>query len=731
MGRLPVIPYDPLLFSGVPLALCGLVYSNARVVCAGFLGVVLASANAQTIQSSKLPRDLEGTDLVVEGVVSSLPQPGEVLTRFQFDVLRFPDCSRCDVVNRISLSWYEDTEIRPGDRWRLTVRLNRPRGQVNPPLFDYEGWLFARGINATGYVRDSERLGHDIWRVPHHQLRYKLRAHMENLLDESAIRGLLVALTLGESSNIAPADWKIMSSTGTNHLFIISGLHVGLVTALSYRLFLWVCRRRSRAGLMSLGAASIYGGIAGMGLPVQRALIMTSVGMAGVIFDRKIPPATLFCFALLGVTLINPLAVSGTGFWLSFGAVFSLLFVFAGRKSLSRGLADWIRAAVYTQWVVYVGMLPLLLFLVFQVSLVSFLVNLVAIPWIGALVVPPLLLASASSVVNQSLTALLLRLAEFMLTIIWQFLSWVAERDAVFYAGPVGVMEVLSGFLGAALLLSPMGFLPRWPGLVLLIPLVMPPMELPEKGELDVTVFDVGQGLSVFMRTREEAILYDAGPRFGERFDTGEQIVTPFIRRSNIDNLRVFILSHMDNDHAGGAPALLDNFPVDELWSSEAGVPGGALPCTRNKRWSIDGVDFELMKVSVDGRSRNDRSCILLVQGPGYALLLPGDIEAATERELLKVPLPEIDLMIAPHHGSRSSSSPGFLNHVMPDIVIVSAGYNNRFGHPDPEVVRRYLARHARVLTTGREGAVRIRFSREGGLRISAARRDHRRLWHD
>ncbi|MEX2489941.1 MAG: DNA internalization-related competence protein ComEC/Rec2 [Pseudomonadales bacterium] len=731
IGQLSVVPYDPLLLAGVPLASIGLVLKNTREVSAGFLAVALAAANAATIRDGTIPHALEGKDLIVEGVVSSLPQPRERLTRFQFDVLRFPGCANCAGIKRISLSWYGDNDIRPGQRWRLTVRLNRPRGSVNPGLFDYEGWLFSRGINATGYVRGSEALGHELWRVPHHQLRYWLRKHIETTLDDSRIRGLLVALTLGESSNIMPKDWKILSHTGTNHLFIISGLHVGLITVLFYRLFLFAGVRHSSAGLMSLGAALVYGGIAGMGLPVQRALMMTTVAMAGIILNRKIPARTLYCFALLGVTLINPLAFLSAGFWLSFGAVFSLLFVFAGQKSLARPSGDWMRKAIFTQWVVFVGMLPLLLFHVFQVSVFSFLINMVAIPWIGVLVVPALLFGTAAVPLSETLFVLCFRLGEWTLGVLWQLLSWVAEQQWVYFAGPVGLGALIFGFLGACLLLAPRGWVPRWPGLVLLLPLFTAAPAIPERGALEVTILDVGQGLGVVMRTREGAVLYDAGPRFGARFDAGEQIVTPYIRRLNTTILDAFILSHMDNDHAGGAQAVLNNFIVNKIWSSDPHQPEGAISCTEGSRWAMDNVKFRLIELPPGAKSKNDRSCVLLVEGVDFAILLPGDIEAATERQLLDVPLPEIDVMIAPHHGSRSSSSPAFLNHVMADTVVVSAGYNNRFSHPDPDVVNRYRARHASVLTTATEGAITILFSPEKGYQIRSARRQYQRFWHD
>ncbi|MBD3646701.1 MAG: DNA internalization-related competence protein ComEC/Rec2, partial [Pseudomonadales bacterium] len=542
------------------------------------------------------------------------------------------------------------------------------------------------------------------------------------------VPGLLIALMLGESSYISPEEWKILSDTGTNHLFIISGLHVGLVTAAFYRLALLVVGRRS-AAMVSLLLAFLYGMVAGMGLPVQRALIMTSVAVLGATARRNVPVPDLYCYALLGVTLVDPLAMLSSGFWLSFGAVFSLLYVFAGRTGRDRSWLGWLMTAIGTQWVVFIGMLPWLLYLVFQVSLVSFLVNLVAIPWIGILVVPPLLLAMFG-VISDGLFALLLGIANGFLELIWQLLSRVAEQRLVFFAGAIDTVCLVSGVLGSIVLLSPKGFVPRWPGVILMVPLFTVVPDRPAEGELEMTVLDVGQGLSVFMRTHDGAVLYDAGPRFGDRFDAGEQIVVPTVRRSGISRLQAFVISHTDMDHAGGAAAVLANLPAGRVYVSEVNPGPGAVPCNRDESWELDGVLFRIIAADRTGSGTNNRSCIMLVKGRGYTVLLPGDIERSVETRLA-VSVPRfIDVLLAPHHGSRSSSSPGFLNHVMADTVIVSAGYRNRFNHPDPGVVRRYLARNARVLSTAEAGAIKLRLG-NGVREIELARVEYPRYWYD
>lgn len=730
LANSPVIIYDPLMLAGVPLAVWGLFLRGARVVSAAWLAAVIAGFHAASAQSGELDARLAGEDLEVVGIVSGLPRENPVLVRFPF---RVEQCSGCENLRNLNLSWYRDVRLRPGERWHLTVRLRRPRGSVNPGLFDYEGWLFARDIGATGYVRESasnRRLGRDPWDVPHHQLRYRLQKKIEAAASGSGMPGLLVALTLGESSHISPAQWKVLSDTGTNHLFIISGLHVGLVTAATYRLALFVLARRT-AAVVSLVLAMLYGVIAGLGLPVQRALIMSSVAIIGATMRRNVSVWDLYCYALLGVTLIDPLAMLSTGFWLSFGAVFSLLYVFAGRERREqRGWRDWLFTAIATQWVVFVGMLPWLLWLVFQVSLVSFLVNLVVIPWISIFVVPPLLLAMMIGWTSDFLFTLLVGFAHACLEPAWQLLTWVASKRLVFFASAMELPCLLLGILGTVILLLPRGFLPRWPGAVLMLPLFTLTPDLPAEGEMDVTVLDVGQGLSVLMRTRHGAVLYDAGPRFGERFDAGAQIVVPTVRRSGASHIDAFVVSHPDMDHAGGADAVLTNLPTYRVYSSERRPPPGAIYCNRDVSWVLDGVHFRMIRLDRPEGKTNNRSCVVLVTSETFSMLLPGDIERSVEMNLIdKIPT-NIDVMLAPHHGSGTSSSPGLLNHVMADTIIVSAGYRNRFNHPDPAVKRRYAARNAKVLSTAEEGAITIRL-RRGKMEIVSARKRYRRYWHD
>lgn len=736
VSLLPVLPDAGYLVAGSPIALLGLFWRGARPPAAMYLGLAWAAGQGAAGLAERLPASLEGRDLVLTGTVVDLPQSREALTRFRF---RLGECRSCWAETTINLSWYRaDKRVVPGQRWRLPVRLTRPRGSVNPGLFDYDAWLLSEGIAARGYVRSKPTprlIGFDPWAVPHHRLRLLLREKLMAALDDVPLRGLIVALTLGESGEIGPAQWRTLSDTGTNHLLIISGLHVGLVAAFGYRLCLLLFRRHCRnapriAGIGALILAVGYGAVAGFGLPVQRALVMAAVALSGLILNRRIGADTMFCVALLIVTLLDPLAVLRPGFWLSFGAVLALLIAFAARNVFDRGRATWLAAAVRTQWVVFVGMFPLLLHLVFQVSLVSFAVNLIAIPWIGLLVVPLLLLCIPAFAIHAQLGTWLAQLAAIALSGLWRVLETLAGLDWVWLASAPNPWFTLMGLFGALTFLLPAGVVPRWTGLVMVLPLLTA-APAQREGEVVVRVLDVGQGLAVIVETDDHVLLYDAGPRYGQRFDAGEQIVTPMLRHmGNRRRIDAFVVSHSDIDHAGGAAAVQRNFLAEHV-IAQRGTALVAEPCDRDVRFETGETTWTVFAAGGTELDRNDRSCIVLVETPGFAVLLPGDIEAAGERALMGRALPDIDVMVMPHHGSRSSSTPGLINQVTPDIAVVSRGYRNRFGHPDPTVLRRYLHRGVKVLDTARHGAVTIIWRAETGVSVATARGRHPRFWYD
>jgi competence protein ComEC len=719
------------------LVLPTVINRRTRWLLAAALGFLWCVAHSNGLLLTRLPYDLEGQDLQLDGTVVSLPRTSAGVTRFRF---RLGDCTDCWAPVVINLTEYHrdrvQTSVRPGERWRFTVRLNRPRGSVNPGLFDYEGWLFAEQVSATGYIRPatpSTRLAVAGLTALHHQIRYVIRESLNAAIEDPEIAALAVALAIGDSQGISPAAWRTLSQTGTNHLLIISGLHVGLVAAFAFRLSLWLLSRRltglrSWAGLSSLAAAFAYGGLAGFGLPVQRALSMATLALSGTILNRKVTAARLFSIALVIVTLVDPLASIRTGFWLSFGAVFYLLYVFAGRVEPGRHwLWRAVRAAMLSQWVVWIGMTPLLLYLVSQVSLVAFVVNLVAIPVVGLLVIPALIVGTPLLLLFEPLGEICIQFGAAVLDQVWRFLSMAAAADWVYYGGGVSLGGVLIALLGSLVILAPRGIMPRWIGMIMVMPLLTSPNALPA-GSVELAVLDVGQGLAVVVRTSHGVVLYDTGPQAGDRFDAGDQIVTPFLRRNGTTRwLDWLIVSH--GDHAGGAAAVRRNFLVGREYSEAGDIDGHGC---QSGQW-IRNVDVGLRLLSTPGTgfSDNDRSCILLIETEGFVALLPGDIEAVGESNLLSMSLPEIDVMLVPHHGSKSSSSPAFINGINPSVAIFSTGYRNRFGHPDAAVVRRYQLRGVSTWNTAADGAITVRYDRSLGITVVTERTSHRRFWYD
>ncbi len=726
--RLPELPpIEPLLL-GLPVSVFGLSCSRARPFSAFYLGLLYVSMNAVAGLNAVFPDDLQGKDLQVIGQVSGLPGRSDGILHFSFNVEEITDCAS-RWTGTVNISWYRaPVEVQPGDRLQLTVRLSKPGSTLNPGLFDYEGWLFSRGIQAGGYVRSNsknELLESDSIAFPHHVLRYRIRQTMLGLLKESPVKGLLIALTIGETGQISKPAWHSLTRTGTNHLLIISGLHVGLVAAMIFKLLGLTPLSIRWVGVTTMIVTAFYALIAGFGLPVQRALIMTSAVLLAVSISRRVSTLTMFSASLLGVVMVQPFAVMSNGFWLSFGAVFSLIYAYNGKLmgNEGTGMLKVLLAAIRTQWVVSVAMFPLLLYLLSQASLVTFTVNLVAIPWISFLVIPWLLIFVAALPISTDISAASLSIGEFFLSIIWQYLEWVADKELMFY-GSEGLVPLLIALFGVLIVFSPKGTVPRWLGWMCFLPLLVV-HEVPGRGELRVTFVDVGQGLSVILQTRRTTLLYDTGPKFGDRFDSGEQILTPLLRKYGLRKLDAFIVSHGDNDHAGGMNSILRNFDIDRFVSS---VSERAQPCDSPINWSADGVRFEIFRLQVGGG--NNSSCLLLAHTTKFGVLITGDIEEVAEGLLHEKILPEIQVISVPHHGSKTSSSPGFINHLMPSLAIVSAGFRNRFSHPEQAVLKRYEKRHVRVLNTADEGAIRIWLGENGIQRVERTRLEGRRFWH-
>ncbi|WP_044875475.1 DNA internalization-related competence protein ComEC/Rec2 [Pseudomonas sp. LFM046] len=723
---MPALP--PVWWLHLQLIL-GLLLLVGRAWRLGFflLGLGWACLSAQWALDDRLSPELDGQVRWLEGRVVGLPAAADGVIRFELEDV---ESSRATLPMRLRLSWLDGPPVLAGERWRLAVSLKRPRGLVNPATFDYEAWLLTRRIGGTGSVKAGERLqasaGPAAWRD---SLRQSILA-----VDAQGRAGGLAALVLGDGSGLQDSDWRLLQDTGTTHLMVISGQHITLFAGVLYglvaglaRLGLWPQRLPwlPWACAMAFSGGLGYGILAGFDVPVQRACVMLAVVLLWRLRFRHLGVLTPLLIALCAVLLAEPLVVLQPGFWLSFGSVVLLVLAFAGRLGAWRWWRTWWRA----QWVMGLGLVPLLLALALPISLSGPLANLLAVPWISLVVLPSALLGTfllPVPLVGEGL----LWLAGGALGLLFQVLDWTAQQVPAWIPAQVPLWAWLLSALGVLLLIAPAGLPLRALGFALLLPILFPPLDRPVPGQAEVRVLDVGQGLSVLVRTRNHALLYDAGPRRGD-FDIGARVVVPTLRGLGVSRLDLMLLSHADNDHAGGAQAVTKALAVDRVLSGEPGrLPAelAAELCSAGESWNWDGVDFLVWHPAQAGDG-NDSSCVLSVEAGGERILLSGDLGARGEAAWVASGQPlSARWLVAGHHGSRTSSASFFLRAVAPQKVVISRGHLNSYGHPHPLVVSRLQALPADIHDTAEEGALLLRLGAHGELE---AEREKSVFWRE
>lgn len=714
--------------------------------------------------AQRLDPALEGQDLQLTGVVARLPQHSLTGTRFVFDVESAHARGQPVVVPpRLSLSWARGLDgdawlqgaddLRAGQRWRFTARLRQPHGAVNPHGFDAELWLFEQGLRAGGSVRSragdpAVKLADDAG-YPVEQLRQTLRDRINARVADPAAAGVLAALAIGDQGAIDRGDWALFRVTGVAHLMSISGLHVTLFAWLAGRLVARLWRLHPRLPLLQpaptagrwggLLLAAAYAVLAGWGVPAQRTVVMLAVVVALQGRGRRWPAVPVLLAAAWVVALLDPWALLQPGFWLSFGAVGLLMLSDGGAaapppadEGLRARLWRAVRGGLRTQLVATVGLTPLTLVFFQQVSVVGFVANLVAIPLV-TLLITPLALAG-------TLVPLLWQPAAWATAALLQGLALLAQvPGALWSVAAAPAWAGAAGLLGGALLVLPLPWRLRLLGLPLLLPLLAPVVPVPAPGRFELVVADVGQGTAVLVRTQQHLLVYDTGPAWGSDSDAGQRVLVPLLRSRGEAAVHLLMLSHRDTDHVGGAASLLASVPVQVLSTSfdavnEAATGGARLqPCRAGQRWRWDGVDFELLHpddatVAAGGRP-NTVSCVLRISSPQGSALLTGDIERAQELALVDRLGPALrsDVLLVPHHGSKTSSTDALLDAVAPRVAVVQAAYRSRFGHPAPEVLARYQARGIPVVRTDRCGAWTWRAD-DG--RQTCQRRLDARYWH-
>ena len=711
------------------------------------IGFLWALGWAHWRMADRLAPELEGGDIAVVGVVASLPAVGERSVRFEFDVESAPGGEK--LPRKLLVSWYraaawEDAPavlartVHPGERWLLTLRLRRPHGLVNPHGFDYEAWLLERGVGATGYVRgrgEQKRLGErnslQDWIE---RARESVRDRFLAVLGPTPAAGILVALAVGDQRAIASEEWQLFNRTGVTHLMSISGLHVTLVSGLVAWLVALGWRRvpalalrlpaRKSAALAAIAAAFAYTLLAGSGVPAQRTFWMVAIVAAALWSGQIASPWRTLALALAVIVFLDPWAMLAPGLWLSFGAVLLIFYGVAGWSAPGSRMAQWARV----QWAVTVGLAPAALLLFGQISVAGPIANAVAIPVVSVIVTPLALVAAIAPV--DALLHLSAWLTEWLL----QFLEWCATLPGAQWQQHVPEWwSVLLALAGAAWLLAPRGVPWRAGGIALMAPAFCLLPAAPRPGELWLTAFDVGQGLAVLARTSTKTMLYDAGPAWASDADSGSRVVVPALRGAGIGRLDLLVLSHEDSDHIGGALSVLEALEVETMASSLAaghalrGMVPAPRRCAANDAWQWDGVRFEFLNPAVAHTKRNDQSCVLRIDTPGGAVLLTGDIERAGEQALLATRV-KSDVVLVPHHGSRTSSTPEFISAVAPSWAVVAAGYRNRFRHPNGEVLQRYQGAGARIARTDLDGAVGIVLT-QSGVDVTGERHRRGRYW--
>ena len=713
-----------------------------------------------------LPPEWEGQDLLVEGYIQDIPVEDEVRARFTYKLTQIIDAPHSEasvpVIRKIAVSWYdrpEEAKLRPGQVWRLKLRLRRPYSFMNPGGFDYEGWMMRQKISAIGYVRGEYELLHTRRSSWLSQARWRIFNHIRE--SDIQAKGFIAGLMLGERSLISRQENLILRRSGIAHLMAISGLHLSMVGGASFLLCLAILSfisgyiRRINSPLplaasIALVFIWIYAFWTGLSLPTQRAAIMFSFFLGAIIRKRFFRLWTVYFLAMAAVLIIDPLAGIGGGFYLSFGAV--ALVLLSVKYLIPHIKPEWLRRdgtkplsytfdLVIIQLVLSLGLVPLGLIFFNEFSLIGIVINLIAIPLTSFIIMPWILIANLGLVVAPY------SYSDLLLQPLGSFIAWFYSGLEFINQQYYGILTLPSpeifaiGLAIIAIIILIWGIRPYnyLLALALFLPSIFPQQTNINTGEAKINFLDVGQGLAVHVQTSNHNLIYDTGASFSSGNNMGELVIVPYLKSQGIREIDSLIISHEDKDHSGGMLGILKaikvgelrlNFDEDLLDSSEIIKPRRVDTCYEGTKWKWDGISFSIIHPAIEAKykNRNDYSCVLLIEAEDNSVLLAGDITAKIERKLALNK--QVEILQVPHHGSKSSSSVKFISSIAPQNAVFSAGYRNPFRHPAREIVARYEEQGSANWITWREGRLSFQISRDGLKHLDSYRKTHKRYWH-
>jgi len=743
------LPGTGMLAVLTALSLTACIVARVRLAGAFLAGFVVLAYASHAVIDDRLDPGFGGKTIQITARISHFPKDNGVSLSFRVSTL-----GRDDLPRQLRLSWFE-APSRPklGETWKLKVRLRRPRGFSNPGGFDYEGWLFRQGVGATGYVvngpKNIRQSDYPVDRIS--RLRQQFVARVRAQLPDDDASAVLMAVAVGARQSITRKQWRRYAATGTSHLMAISGLHIGLAAGgtffLSWIVLALICSSnniRDWAAIFAAVAALAYAELSGFAVPARRALLMTAFLVLAGLLRRQLPAVRLLSVCGFLILLSDPLAILAPGFKLSFAAVAILFWHLrvtritpvAIDNRVSATVLNGLRRLSSTQLALLFGLFPLTALLFNRVAVVAPIVNLFALPIFNFLTVPACLLGLILGGPFQAAGNFALDIAHWSIRVV----LWIVGHAADFpyadfhIARPEGLFVVVFLFASLWTLLPP-GWPGRNLGLLAALAAVLYRPPPPPLDCVDLHVLDVGQGLALVLRTHRHTAVFDAGPSFRGGADTGRLVVAPFLRSKGVRSVELGVISHADQDHAGGVRSLTEEIDIKTLMSGEPlddiNVPQS--PCQASKRWHWDGIDFAIIHPSELGRwEGNNASCVMEVRVAQHTVVLTGDIESPVENLLTRNgTLSQADIVLIPHHGSRTSSSELFISTIRPKVAIVSAGLDNRWGFPKEDIVNAWTSAGAEVLNTATSGAIAYRICHDTGMRrLGLHRQDSRKFWN-